>query len=249
MSDFLVAGNWKMNGLADSVSEAVRIAEDNPSPRCEIVIFPPAALLSRMSDRLSGSSVRLGGQDCHTSESGAHTGDHSAQMLADAGAEYVILGHSERRRDHNESSDMVNRKVRAAWRAGLKAIVCVGETAQERDAGGERAAVGAQLEKSIPDDASPDRLAVAYEPVWAIGTGRTAGPGEIGEMHSFIRQTCVHQLAGTGGGMVKLLYGGSVSQSNAASIFAVPEVSGVLVGGASLKAAGFTPIIRSVPAN
>ena len=247
MSGFLVAGNWKMNGLAGSIAEAVRIAEDNPSPNCDIVICPPAVLLSRMAERLAGTSVRLGGQDCHPSDSGAHTGDQSAQMLADAGAAFVIVGHSERRSDHSESNELVRSKVQAAWRAGLTAIVCVGESEQERNSGCERDIVGEQLEAGIPDQARASGLIVAYEPVWAIGTGRTASADEIGDMHIFIRQVCIEKFSGNEGAEMKLIYGGSVNQTNAASIFSIPHVNGALVGGASLKASSFTSIVNSVP--
>ena len=217
------------------------LAAAEPSPGCDVLICPPATLIAR----LAGGRFPVGGQDCHWEASGAHTGDISAEMLADAGAVAVIVGHSERRADHGEDDATVARKAAAAWRAGLTAIVCVGETEAERDAGATLARVGAQLAGSIPDGATAARLVVAYEPVWAIGTGRTPSLGEIAEVHGFLRETLTARFGPEVGGGVRLLYGGSVKPGNAAEIFAVADVDGALVGGASLKAADFAAIIAA----
>ncbi|MCY4007450.1 MAG: triose-phosphate isomerase [Rhodobacteraceae bacterium] len=247
MPRFLVAGNWKMNGLAASVEEASCVTPDPHRGDCDIVICPPAPLLTRLSERLRGTAIRLGGQDCHPSPCGAHTGDHSAEMLADAGAEFVIVGHSERRQCYGETDDVVNRKVRAAWRAGLTAIVCVGESGEQRAVGQAQTVVGAQIEGSVPIEATATRLAIAYEPVWAIGTGRSASPDEITEMHDFVRCACHARLAQNEAAGMRLLYGGSVTPDNASTILSLPEVNGALVGGASLRASSFNAIIRSLP--
>jgi triosephosphate isomerase (TIM) len=236
----LVAGNWKMNGLAASATMLDALA-DAPAPACDVLICPPATLIAR----LAGGPIRLGGQDCHWEPAGAHTGDVSAEMLADAGAVAVISGHSERRADHGEDDATVARKAAAAWRAGLMAIVCVGETEAERDAGDTLARVGAQLDGSVPDGATPDRLVIAYEPVWAIGTGRTPSLNEIAEVHDFMRERLSVRFGPEIGGAIRLLYGGSVKPGNAAEIFAVGNVDGALVGGASLKAADFAAIIAA----
>lgn len=234
----LAAGNWKMNGLSAQLAEARALAEAFPAPACEVLLCPPATLLAPMAQALAGTAIRVGGQDCHANAKGAHTGDISAPMLADAGAAFVILGHSERRSDHGESSDQVAAKVRAAWCAGLVAVVCVGETLAQRDSGETLAVVGAQLAGSLPEGADAANTVIAYEPVWAIGTGRTPMPEQIAEVHAFLR---AHAPAG-----VRLLYGGSVNPGNAAVIFALANVDGALVGGASLKAADFGQIIRAL---
>jgi triosephosphate isomerase len=234
----LVVGNWKMNGLAG----AAAMLDDLPAPgEADVLICPPATLVAR----LTGGHVGIGGQDCHPDPSGAHTGDISAEMLADAGAVAVILGHSERRADHGETDALVAAKAAAAWRAGLLAIVCVGETEAERDAGRTLDRIGAQLAGSLPEGAAPDRLAVAYEPVWAIGTGRTPSPEEIAEVHGFIRDALGRRFGAAAGADFRLLYGGSVKPANAAAIFAIPNVDGALVGGASLAAADFGAIIAA----
>jgi triosephosphate isomerase len=234
----LVAGNWKMNGLAAAAS----MPDALPDPGgCDVLICPPATLIAR----LAGGRFPVGGQDCHPEPAGAHTGDISAEMLADAGAEAVIVGHSERRADHGEADALVAAKALAAWRARLTAIVCVGETEAERDAGATLARVGAQLAGSIPDGATPDRLAVAYEPVWAIGTGRTPSLAEIAEVHDFMRATLVRRFGADTAAGIRLLYGGSVKPGNAAGIFAVGNVDGALVGGASLTASDFGAIIAA----
>ncbi len=235
----IAAGNWKMNGLGTSLAEARDLAAAHPAPGVDILLCPPATLLHRLSEALAGSAIALGGQDCHAAEKGAHTGDISAVMLADAGARHVILGHSERRADHGETSAQVAAKAQAAHAAGLVAVVCIGETLAERDAGQTLAVVGAQLAASLPEGAHGANTIVAYEPVWAIGTGLTPTPEQISEVHGFLR---AHLPDAT----ISVLYGGSVNAGNAAAIFALPDVDGALVGGASLKAADFSPIIRAL---
>jgi triosephosphate isomerase (TIM) len=236
----LVAGNWKMNGLAASAAMLDELAA-GPAPACDVLVCPPATLIAT----LAGGRFPLGGQDCHWEPSGAHTGDVSAEMLADAGAVAVILGHSERRADHGEDDATVARKTLAAWRAGLTAIVCVGETEAERDAGTTLVRIGAQLDGSVPDGATAERLVIAYEPVWAIGTGRTPSLSEISEVHEFMRKRLSDRFGTDVAGGVRLLYGGSVKPGNAEEIFAVADVDGALVGGASLKAADFAAIIAA----
>ncbi len=237
----LVAGNWKMNGLADALVEIDALREALPAPDCDVLVCPPATLISRMA----ALGLPVGAQDCHPAASGAHTGDLSAEMLSDAGAVAVIVGHSERRADHGETDAMVADKARAAWRAGLLAIICVGETEAERDAGRALEVVGRQLAGSVPDRATAEGMVIAYEPVWAIGTGRTPTLEEIGAVHAFIRAAMVERFGAAIGAGMRILYGGSVKPSNAAEIFAVADVDGGLVGGASLKAADFLPIVRA----
>lgn len=237
----LVAGNWKMNGLAASASMLEELAAAHPAPACDVLVCPPATLVAR----LAGGPVPIGGQDCHWQPSGAHTGDIAAEMLADAGATAVIVGHSERRADHGETDGTVAHKAAAAWRAGLTAIVCVGETEAERDAAQTLAVVGTQLAGSIPDGATADTLVVAYEPVWAIGTGRTPSLEDIAEVHDFLRARLSERFGAAVGDAVRLLYGGSVKPGNAAQIFAVSNVDGALVGGASLTASDFGAIIAA----
>jgi triosephosphate isomerase (TIM) len=236
----LVAGNWKMNGLAASAALLEELAA-GPAPRCDVLVCPPATLIAR----LAGARFPLGGQDCHWEVSGAHTGDISAEMLADAGAVAVILGHSERRADHGEADATVARKTLAAWRAGLTAIVCVGETEAERNAGATIARIGAQLDGSVPQGTTAEQLVVAYEPVWAIGTGRTPSLNEVSEVHDFMRTRLSARFGAAVGDGIRLLYGGSVKPGNAAEIFAVGNVDGALVGGASLRAADFAAIIAA----
>ena len=242
----LAAGNWKMNGTGDSLAEIDTLIASHPSPAVDIVICPPATLLSRMAGRTGRSPLALGGQDCHAAASGAHTGDISVAMLADAGATHVIVGHSERRADHGETDATVRAKAEAVLSQGLTAIVCIGETLSEREAGRTLDVVGTQLAGSVPDAATGAGTVVAYEPVWAIGTGKVATPAEIGEVHAFIRAELVRRFGADTGGAIRLLYGGSVKASNAAEIFAVPDVDGALVGGASLKAADFSPIVAAL---
>jgi triosephosphate isomerase (TIM) len=241
----LAAGNWKMNGTSDSLAEVDHLIAAHPSPSVEIVLCPPATLLSRMAGRTGRSPIALGGQDCHAAASGAHTGDISVAMLSDAGATHVVAGHSERRADHRETDAIVRAKSEAVLAGGLTAIICIGETLAEREAGRTLEVVGTQLAGSVPDGATGATTVVAYEPVWAIGTGKVATPDEIAEVHAFIRAELVKRF-GAEGQTFRLLYGGSVKASNAAEIFAVPDVDGALVGGASLKADDFSPIVSAL---
>ncbi len=241
----LAAGNWKMNGTAESLGEAQALASDFPSPDCEILICPPATLLSRMAGTAAGTAIAVGGQDCHVNPSGAHTGDISAKMIADAGGTYVIVGHSERRSDHGESNAEIRAKAMATWSAGLAAIVCVGETQQEREDGRTIEVVRGQLEESVPDGATRQSTVVAYEPVWAIGTGKVPTLAEIAEVHADIRKELTARF-GAEAQEFRLLYGGSVKPSNAQEIFGVPNVDGALVGGASLKADDFGMIVAEL---
>jgi triosephosphate isomerase len=240
----LVAGNWKMNGLRAALGEIQTIAAACASTEAgpEIVICPPATLLSAASDICRGGHIRLGGQDCHCEASGAHTGDLSAEMLADAGAAYVILGHSERRADHGETNDIVRTKARTAFRANLAPIICVGESKAQREAGEALSVVGDQLKGSVPVDPGARVLVVAYEPVWAIGTGLVPTAANITEMHDFIRAELRRSLPGRGE-TIQILYGGSVKPDNVSEISKLSNVNGVLVGGASLKAEDFLKII------
>jgi triosephosphate isomerase len=235
----LVAGNWKMNGLrADGVALASAVgAAARRSHACDLLVCPPFTLLAAVGEALAGSAVALGGQDCHTAASGAFTGCISAEMLQDAGCTHVIVGHSERRHGLGENDADVRAKALAAWRAGLVAILCVGETRAEREAGRAVEAVARQLAGSVPEGAAADRLVVAYEPVWAIGTGLTPTAADIARMHAEIRS----RLAAD----TRILYGGSVSPRNAAEILALADVDGALVGGASLKAEDFWAIAQA----
>ena len=241
----LAAGNWKMNGLNEAMSEIDALAAAQPDPGCEVLICPPATLLARLSDRTQATAIKTGGQDCHANPSGAHTGDVSAEMIADSGGTYVIVGHSERRTDHGETDTDVQAKAAAAWRAGLIAIICVGETLDQRETGQTLRIVGGQLLGSIPDGATAENTVVAYEPVWAIGTGKVPTLAEIAEVHDDMRARLTERF-GTDAQGVRLLYGGSVKPANAAEIFAVSNVDGALVGGASLKAADFGGIIAAL---
>ncbi len=243
----LAAGNWKMNGTQASLAEVTALIGAHPAPACEMLLCPPATLIARMTDAAKGSVLKVGAQDCHARPQGAHTGDISVAMLKDAGATHVILGHSERRTDHGETDAQVRAKAGAVVDAGLIAIVCIGETETERDAGQTLAVIGSQIDGSIPLGATAANLVVAYEPVWAIGTGRTPTLSEIAEVHSFLRGR-LRGLIGDEAEGVRLLYGGSVKPSNATEIFAVPHVDGALVGGASLKAADFGAIVEALSA-
>jgi len=244
----LIAGNWKMNGLSASRAELERMIAGAGAlaGRTEMMICPPATLVAAFAAAAADSPIEIGGQDCHAAASGAHTGDVSAEMLADAGATAVIVGHSERRADHGEDDATVAAKAAAAWRAGLVAIVCVGETRAERDAGRAVEVVVGQLAGSIPNGATAARLVVAYEPVWAIGTGLTPTTGDVAEMHAAIRTALAARFPAEAAG-VRILYGGSVKPSNAAELLAVADVDGALVGGASLKADDFLAIAAAVP--
>jgi len=238
----LIAGNWKMNGtLVDGSAIVAAIRSGAEGLGCDLLICPPATLLTSFASVLDGGPVMLGGQDCHAKPSGAHTGDISAAMLKEAGAGWVILGHSERRADHGETDSDVRAKVAAAVTAGLTPIVCVGETEAQRVAGTQNDVVGAQLVASLPSDFNG---VVAYEPVWAIGTGRTPTEAEVAAMHGFIRATLASHLGAAGQGML-ILYGGSMKPSNAAALLALPNVGGGLIGGASLNAADFLAIAHA----
>ena len=241
----LAAGNWKMNGLGADLAEIKALAKAHPSPGCDVLICPPATLLNRMSAATEGTAIATGGQDCHVEASGAHTGDISAAMLKDAGATHVILGHSERRADHGETNGDVCSKTAAAWRAGLTAVVCVGETLAERESDLTITIVSGQLAGSLPDGVTPENTVIAYEPVWAIGTGKVPTLDEIAAVHDDIRARLVARY-GDAANEVRILYGGSVKPSNAAEIFAVSNVDGALVGGASLKADDFGGIIAAL---
>src|SRR5215467_2304225 len=239
----LVAGNWKMNGVAASVQELDRMIAGAPAvtAKADLMVCPPATLVAAFAARASGSAVVIGGQDCHAEAAGAFTGDISAEMLKDAGARAVIVGHSERRTYHKETDAEVRAKALAAWRAGLTAIVCVGESKDERVAGKTLAVVGGQLDGSLPEGARAATLVVAYEPVWAIGTGLTPTAADVAEVHAFIRKRLGERFAGEGEG-IRILYGGSVKPSNAKELMAVANVDGALVGGASLNPAEFLAI-------
>jgi len=245
----LIAANWKMHGLREpGVALAGEVAAGVAgavAAGVEVVICPPATLLLPIGARLAGSGLGLGAQDCHEKGAGAFTGDIAAPMLKDAGCSHVIVGHSERRSFHHESSAAVRAKAEAALAEGLVALVCVGETADERDAGRALDVVSTQVDQSLPDSCAPESVVIAYEPVWAIGTGRVAGVADIDQMHRHIRNLLIERFAR--GGEVRILYGGSVKPANAAAVLAVPDVDGALVGGASLDAADFTAIVEAAP--
>lgn len=243
----LAAGNWKMNGTRAALAEVRALIAAVAAPGCEMLLCPPATLISAMAEIAQGAALKVGAQDCHAKAAGAHTGDLSAPMLADAGASHVILGHSERRADHGETDTQVKAKAEAAMAAGLVAIICVGETEAQRDEGNTLAVIGRQLDASVPHGATAAHLVIAYEPVWAIGTGRTPTLDQIAEVHGFIRTRLAATINAEAAG-TRLLYGGSVKPSNAAEIFALPNVDGALVGGASLKAADFAPIVAALSA-
>jgi triosephosphate isomerase len=250
----LIAGNWKMNGLKSSKSEfdAMVAGAGSVIAKTDLLVCPPATLLASFAENTRGilpadqKALALGAQDCHPEPSGAHTGDLSPEMLADAGASFVIVGHSERRADHGETDALVRQKAGAAWRAGLIAIVCVGETRVQRDAGQTLDICGGQLSGSLPDGATAANLVVAYEPVWAIGTGLTPTTEDVKQVHQFIRDKLIARFKNEGA-KIRILYGGSVKPSNAAELMAVPNVNGALVGGASLKAADFLAIAAGCP--
>jgi triosephosphate isomerase (TIM) len=239
----LVAGNWKMNGLAVSEGELAKIVHGAAAlgAKADLMVCPPATLVATFAAAARGSAVIIGAQDCHAEPSGAHTGDIAAEMLADAGARAVIVGHSERRRDHHETDAQVRAKAVAAWRAGLAAIVCVGEQRAEREAGQTLSVVGRQLDGSLPDGGTSANLVIAYEPVWAIGTGLTPTPADVAQAHAFIRKRLGERF-GAEGLKIRILYGGSVKPSNAKELLSIANVNGALVGGASLKAEDFLGI-------
>jgi triosephosphate isomerase (TIM) len=245
----LIAGNWKMNGLKSSMTEFEAMLKGAPplTAKADLLVCPPATLVSAFAAAAEGSkALAVGAQDCHPKSSGAHTGDISAEMLADAGAKAIIVGHSERRADHGESDALVRAKTEAVWRAGLTAIVCIGETQGHRDAGQTLDVCKTQLTHSLPDACRADNLVVAYEPIWAIGTGLTPTPRDVEQVHAFIRKLLNERFGGEGARM-RILYGGSVKPSNAAELMAVANVNGALVGGASLKAADFLAIAAGCP--
>jgi len=244
----LIAGNWKMNGLTASLGELAKLGQmlsTGSAPRATVAICPPATLLAAMSAQGAPSGIVTGGQDCHPAKSGAHTGDISASMLADSGAQFVIVGHSERRADHGETDDLVRQKALAALSSGLTPIICVGETEAQRRAGDADAVVAAQIAASVPDEAAEHEIVIAYEPVWAIGTGLTPTIEDIAQMHDSLRAQLVSRF-GDKGAAVRLLYGGSMKPNNAREILAVENVNGGLVGGASLLANDFYAIISAV---
>lgn len=245
----LVAGNWKMNGLRaelaelDLIAEAVRSGEAGPG---ELLISPPATLLSQARERLP-ADVRVAAQTCHPNSKGAHTGELSAEMLREAGADHVILGHSERRTNHRESDEDVQARASAAMQVGMRVIVCLGESEEERDTGATLTVLGRQLDHSVPDDITPDALVIAYEPIWAIGTGKTPTVHDVAQVHLFLRSRLAHRFGHAFASAVRILYGGSVKPSNAGEFFAIEDVDGALIGGASLKAADFLAIARQAP--
>jgi len=244
----LVAGNWKMNGLGSSLAELRSLQDrlaERPVPEADVLVCPPATLLTRACDALAGSGIALGAQDCHPLPSGPHTGDISAEMLADAGASAVIVGHSERRADHGETDASVNAKAKAAFRAGLFAIICVGETEQEKRDGATLEIIRRQLQGSVPQGARAENTVIAYEPVWAIGSGLTPTPADVAEVHGFIRGELSQLLGQAESSCLRLLYGGSVKPANASELLFVPDVNGALVGGASLKAGDFYAILSA----
>ena len=244
----LIAGNWKMNGLkSDGLALAAAVAGEIGKAGnviCEVLVCPPATLIAAVSDRLSGSVIGVGGQDCHGKPSGAHTGDISAAMLRDLGARYVIVGHSERRTDHGESDALVQAKAKAGHGAGLSVIVCIGETEAPRDGGQTFAVLARQIAGSVPEGATASNTVIAYEPVWAIGTGRTPTSAEIAAAHDHIRKELAKRI-GAEAEATRILYGGSVKASNAVEILGLDHVDGALVGGASLLAADFCAIARA----
>jgi triosephosphate isomerase len=245
----LIAGNWKMNGTSASLGEIESVCEMVAAkpPGCDVLICPPATLIAQAAAKAKGR-IAIGGQDCHTEISGAFTGDISAEMLKDAGASAVIVGHSERRQYHGETDAIVLKKAQAAWRAGLMAIICIGETEQQRRDGHALHICGGQIDNSVPEGLAASTTAIAYEPVWAIGTGRTPTVAEIAEVHDHIR-ACLLKRFGKEGQSTRILYGGSMKPANAAEILAIGNVGGGLIGGASLKASDFSAIFTASSRN
>jgi triosephosphate isomerase len=245
----LIAGNWKMNGLSPQLSEIEAIAASVKAspPHADILICPPGTLIAHAA-QIAAGRIAVGGQNCHSEIAGAFTGDVSAEMLKDAGASAVIAGHSERRQNHGETDAVIAAKVKAARRAGLLAIICIGETKSQRQDGNALSVCGDQIVGSVPNGMTAATMAIAYEPLWAIGAGSTATSNEIVEVHAHIRQ-CLIARFGAEGKAMRILYGGSVKPSNARQILKLPEVGGALVGGASLKASDFEPIFEAISAN
>ncbi len=244
----LAAGNWKMNGTNASLGEITALAASHPAPGVDILICPPATLLVQAAALTADHPMMIGAQDCHPAPSGAHTGDLSAPMLADAGAGAVILGHSERRENHHETNALVAEKARAAHAADLIAVICLGETLAQREAAQTLDVIASQMRASLPDSARAANTVIAYEPVWAIGTGLTPTAAQIAEVHGLLRSLLAERLGAPEADALRLLYGGSVKPSNALEIFEIPNVDGALVGGASLKASDFSPIITALEA-
>ncbi|WP_422001045.1 triose-phosphate isomerase [Roseovarius mucosus] len=242
----LAAGNWKMNGINASLTELQALIAAHPTPQVDILICPPATLIVQAAGLSADSPLMIGAQDCHAAASGAHTGDISAPMLADAGAVAVILGHSERRQDHAESSALVAAKATAAHAAHLTALICVGESLAEREAAQTLDVIAEHLRHSLPDSATAANTVIAYEPIWAIGTGLTPSPAQISEVHRFLRAELTARFGAEPAQGIRLLYGGSVKPANAPEIFALADVDGALVGGASLTTAEFSPIITAL---
>lgn len=243
----LIAGNWKMNGLlsdGQKLAKEIALGVKALKPQADVLVCPPFVLLTTVKKALRGSKVMLGAQDCNTFDKGAHTGDVSPVQLKDAGCDFVILGHSERRSDHKESSALVKAKAEAALNAGLKVIICVGETLAERESGKALEVVEKQVKASLPKGASASNTVIAYEPVWAIGTGKTATPQDAEEVHAHIRNVLVHKSSKAVASRMKILYGGSMKPANAAELMAEPDIDGGLIGGASLKSEDFLEIIR-----
>lgn len=241
----LVAGNWKMNGSVAMLKEPRLLAAmlKDVKLKADIMVCPPAIIVRRVKSLLKGSKIKVGGQDCHWAASGAHTGDISADMLKEGGCSAIIVGHSERRTNHLETDEIVQKKAKAAHRAGLTAIICIGETLEERKAGKTLEVVTQQLKGSVPEGSTAATTVIAYEPVWAIGTGLTPTTAEVAEVHALIRKELAAIMGGEGA-QTRILYGGSVKPSNAADLMSQPNVNGALVGGASLKAADFLGIIK-----
>ncbi len=240
----LAAGNWKMNGTRGSLSELRAIAAGASGAACQVAVCPPATLIAAAVEAVTGTAVVIGGQDCHAAAKGAHTGDVAAEMIADAGGKMVIVGHSERRTDHGETDAEVRAKAEAAWRAGLVAILCIGETKEERLGGKTEAVLTRQIAGSVPEGATAAKLVIAYEPVWAIGTGLTPSNDDIAAAHAHIRGQLAKRF-GKEAETIRILYGGSVKPDNAKTIMALDGVDGALVGGASLKAADFLVIVAA----
>ncbi|MGB7241628.1 MAG: triose-phosphate isomerase [Sulfitobacter sp.] len=245
----MAAGNWKMNGTAPALSILTELANAHDATGPDIVICPPATLLSQAADLAKGTSVSIGAQDCHAQISGAFTGDLSAEMIAEAGGSSIIIGHSERRTAYGESNADVRAKATAVFRAGLTAILCIGESLQTRNDGNTLTVIETQLAGSLPDQVTGQSLVIAYEPIWAIGTGMVPTLAQIIEVHDFIRAHIIRRYGPRIGDQISLLYGGSVKPGNAAEIFTAENVDGALVGGASLKAADFSPIIAALAAS
>lgn len=244
----MIAGNWKMNGFSASIAELEAMIKGYVpalAAKADLLICPPFTLIGKFAAAAAGSKAMIGAQDCHPKASGAHTGDISAEMLKDSGAQAVIVGHSERRADHGEGDELVRAKAEAAHRAGLLAVICVGETLAEREAGQTLAVVGRQIRGSVPDGAYAERVVIAYEPVWAIGTGKTPTVADIAEVHGTIRQELTARFGPAVAGAIRILYGGSVKPENAKTLLQAQDVDGALVGGASLKAKDFLGIAEA----